>query len=311
MPYSRSWVGRVPSWAPTGSRSIPKRLKCSIFLPSYYLPENRSLASRVHLSSDMLGPTPALIRRPRPQSILLANELPLVQAGLVEICRSTLEYKVTVLVWDGGGAWRLIEALLPDIAVVDLRLSVRSGLEIIQRATQAKLSTKIIILASHSDCQMLPACLHAGARAFLLESTPSQEFLEALRQVAEGGIYISKELNLLESLSHHRSTLRDAMSGLPRRQFQVLSLLVEGFSTKAIASQLKLSPATVAMHRAKLMRRLNIHTVAGLVKFVFDRNPQLLQKNSTQPPRRPDLLDYEDGTTANRRSLNLIAEEVR
>ena len=228
----------------------------------------------------MDAPAPALIRQPRPQSVLLANELPLVQAGLVEICRSTVEYKVTVLVWDGGEAWQLIEALLPDIAVVDLRLSVRSGLEIIQRATQAKLSTKVIVLASHSDCDMLPACLHAGARAFLLESALSQEFLEALREVAEGGVYISKELNILESLSHHRSTLRDALSGLPRRQSQVLSLLVEGLPTKAIASRLKLSPATVAMHRAKLMRKLNIHTVAGLVKFVFDRKPQSLRNLS-------------------------------
>jgi len=225
----------------------------------------------------MNGPAPALIRQPRPQSILLANELPLVQAGLIEICKSNLEYKVAGLVCDGGGAWRLIEERLPDIAVLDLRLSVRSGLEIVQRATQAKLSTKVIVLAANSDREMLTVCLHAGARAFLLESASSQELLGALRQVAEGGIYISKELNLLESLSRHRSTLRDAMSGLPRRQFQVLSLLVEGLPTKAIASRMKLSPATVAMHRAKLMRKLDIHTVAGLVKFVFDHKPQSLR----------------------------------
>jgi DNA-binding NarL/FixJ family response regulator len=221
----------------------------------------------------MNGSAPALIRQPRAQSVLLANTLLLVQEGLVESCKSNPEYKVIGRVCDGAEAWRLIEEGLPDIAVLDLRLPVQSGLEIVQRAMQAKLSTKVIILAANSDREMLTVCLHSGARAFLLESASSEEFLGAFRQVAEGGIYISKELNLLESVSRHRSTFRDAMSGLPRRQFQVLSLLVEGLPTKAIAIRLKLSPATVAMHRAKLMRKLDIHTVAGLVKFVFDMQP--------------------------------------
>jgi DNA-binding NarL/FixJ family response regulator len=248
-----------------------------------YLPALLSLTATMLLGlstanrdPDMNGPAPALIRQARPQSVLLANELPLVQAGLIEICRSNLEHKVAGLVWDGEKAWRLIEERLPDIAVVDLRLSLRSGLEIAQSATQAKLSTKIIILAANSDREMLTACLRVGVRAFLLESASSDEFLEAFRQVAAGGIYISRELNLLESLSRSRLTVPDALSMLPHRQFQVLSLLVEGFPTNAIASRLKLSPATVAMHRAKLMRKLDIHSVAGLVKFVFDRKPELL-----------------------------------
>jgi DNA-binding NarL/FixJ family response regulator len=118
---------------------------------------------------------------------------------------------------------------------------------------------------------------HCGDRAFLIESASSQEYLAALHQVADGGIYISKELDLLENLSGRRSTPPDALSGLPRRQFQVLSLLVEGPPTKAIASRLKLSPATIAMHRTKLMRKIDIHSVAGLVKFVFDRTPQSAQ----------------------------------
>ncbi|HEY2845184.1 MAG TPA: response regulator transcription factor [Bryobacteraceae bacterium] len=228
----------------------------------------------------MPGTAFAPIQQPKVYSVLLANECAFVHEGLLALCKSNPRYKVMSRVFDGAEASRAITELLPDIAVIDLRLSTRSGLEVVQIAQQANLPTKAIVLAMDQDRQEVGACLCAGARAFLLESASSLEFLDAFREVAQGGIYISRELDLLDTLARRRALLRDSP---PRRELQVLSLLTEGLGGKEIAARLGIRPATVSTLRSRLMRRLDIHSVAGLVQAAFDREGLWTEPGSTIP----------------------------
>ena len=111
--------------------------------------------------------------------------------------------------------------------------------------------------------------LYAGAKGFLLESVSSQEVLDAFVEVAAGGVYVSRGLDLLDGLRRKRARLRSA---LPPRELQVLSLLAQGLRGKEIACQLGLSPTTISTLRARLMRRLDIHNAAGLVQHAFAQN---------------------------------------
>jgi DNA-binding NarL/FixJ family response regulator len=112
--------------------------------------------------------------------------------------------------------------------------------------------------------------LRTGASGYLLKSSRVEEMTEALAQFTQGGIYISPQIEVMslftEGKGHH-----DPLELLSAREFQVFTLLVEGVRAKEIAARLALSPKTVDTYRSSLMRKLDIHDVAGLVKFAIQR----------------------------------------
>ena len=115
--------------------------------------------------------------------------------------------------------------------------------------------------------------LRCGVSAFLLKSGPSHQLLEAFAQVLDGGIYVSPQLELSKIFNPgQKSAQEDPLELLSAREYQVFSLLVEGVRAKEIAARLELSPKTVDTYRASLMRKLDIHDVAGLVKFAIQRD---------------------------------------
>ena len=115
--------------------------------------------------------------------------------------------------------------------------------------------------------------LRCGVNAFLLKSGPAHQLLEAFEQILEGGIYISPELELNKIfISGSKASSDDPLQALSAREYQVFSLLCDGVRAKEIAARLSLSPKTVDTYRASLMRKLDIHDVAGLVKFAIQRD---------------------------------------
>jgi DNA-binding NarL/FixJ family response regulator len=115
--------------------------------------------------------------------------------------------------------------------------------------------------------------LRCGVSAFLLKSGPSVQLLEAFEQILDGGIYVSPQLELNKIFGPgQKSSPDDPLEMLSAREYQVFTLLVEGIRAKEIAARLELSPKTVDTYRASLMRKLDIHDVAGLVKFAIHRD---------------------------------------
>ena len=206
-------------------------------------------------------------------SILLADDLILVREGLAALCRAQSKYQVVAQCSDGAAALQLIESKRPDIAVLDLNLPGLLTLEIVRKLRAAEISTRIMVLSTRKDRKTVVDAFRAGANAFLLKAEPAYHLLEAFEQILDGGIYISPSLGLDKIISSgRRSASEDPVEALSAREYQVFSLLVEGSRAKEIAARLDLSCKTVDTYRASLMRKLDIHHVAGLVKFAIARD---------------------------------------
>jgi DNA-binding NarL/FixJ family response regulator len=213
------------------------------------------------------------IRERKPYSVLLADDLTLVREGLAALCAAHAQYKVVGQCSEGAAALRMIESQRPDVAVLDLNLPDLFTMEIVRRVRDANLPTKIVVLSIRRDRKTVVEALRCGVSGFLLKTASSTELLEALEQVLEGSIYVSPQLELNKIFAtNQKATPDDPLDLLSAREYQVFSLLIEGIRAKEIAARLELSPKTIDTYRASLMRKLDIHDVAGLVKFAINRD---------------------------------------
>jgi DNA-binding NarL/FixJ family response regulator len=213
------------------------------------------------------------VREPKTYSVLLADDMTLVREGLAALCHAQPGYKVIGQCSEGAAALRMIEAHRPDIAVLDLNLPDLFTLEIVRRVKEAGWGTKIVVLSIRKDRKTVVEALRGGVNGFLLKTAPAHELLDAFEQVLDGGIYVSPQLELNKIFgAGQKNALEDPIEQLSAREYQVFSLLVEGVRAKEIAARLELSPKTVDTYRASLMRKLDIHDVAGLVKFAIQRD---------------------------------------
>ncbi len=211
-------------------------------------------------------------RQGRSVSIVVADELAMMRDGLAAICDSTEPYEVVAQGSDGAEAVELIERLHPDLAALDLQLPKLHTLEVIRKVRRSSPGTRIVVLSMRGDKRSVIEALRSGASGFVLKGCPAWHLFEAFQQVLDGGIYISPMLEVREIFGTAREGDPDPLQNLSAREHQVFSLLVEGLRAKEVAARLELSPKTVDTYRANLMRKLDIHDVAGLVKFAITRN---------------------------------------
>ncbi len=225
----------------------------------------------------MLGsvlPIPAfVIPEPPPVDVLLADELTLVREGLAALCNSIRGFRVVAQVGTANAALAEIERLQPAIALLDLGLSDLAATEVIRRVRELELPTRCAVFSIRKDRKTVLEVLRSGACGYLLKSSTPDQMAEALGQFTHGGIYVSPQIEVMtlfgEGGPRHEA---DPIESLSSREFQVFSLLVEGVRAKEIAARLSLSPKTVDTYRSSLMRKLDIHDVAGLVKFAIKRD---------------------------------------
>lgn len=206
-------------------------------------------------------------------SVVLAEELALVREGIAALCEQVGGYHVVGQCGDGAAALQMIFSLRPHIAVLDLNLPKLDTLEAIHKLRQQGVPSKTVVLSTRRDRKTVLEVLRSGANAFLLKSGPASQLLDAFQHVRDGGIYVSPLLEL-EKIFVPRTKTRDEdpMDRLSSREYQVFALLIDGIRAKEIAARLDLSPKTVDTYRASLMRKLDIHDLAGLVKFAITRN---------------------------------------
>lgn len=207
-----------------------------------------------------------------PIRIVLADDHPIVRAGI----RAELEKIPGTLVageaTDGREAIELVRKLRPGIIFMDISMRGLNGLEATARITKEFPQVRVIILSMHQNEEYFWQALKAGASGYLLKKAAITELRAAIQRVARGEIYLTKEMSSrllkklpLQQIAHQKTPLES----LSERQREILQLIAEGQTTKAIALVLELSPKTVEYHRARLMERLNIFDVPGLVRLAL------------------------------------------
>lgn len=226
----------------------------------------------------MPGSAAQLVPRPSPEArpieVLIADELTLVREGLAALCTSLGGYRVVAQVSSAASALAEIQHLQPAIALLDMGLSDLAATEVIRRVRDKGIRTRCAVVSARKDRKTVLEVLRTGACGFLLKSSTAEQMSEALTQFCQGGIYVSPQIEVMSLFcdGNGRGDLEDPLDQLSSREYQVFSLLVEGIRAKEIAARLALSPKTVDTYRSSLMRKLDIHDVAGLVKYAIQRD---------------------------------------
>jgi DNA-binding NarL/FixJ family response regulator len=202
--------------------------------------------------------------------ILIADDHTLVRAGLVTLMARMQDMEVVGEAGDGREALKLVRDLQPDIALMDIAMPGLNGLEAAERIHNEAPKTKVIILSMHANEEYVAQALKAGASGYLLKDAATTELDMALKVVAQGQFYLSPSISrqVVDSYLHGGPTGLDLLTP---RQREILQLIAEGKSTREIAELLHLSVKTVETHRAQLMDRLDIHDVAGLVRYALNK----------------------------------------
>lgn len=212
------------------------------------------------------------------KTVVIAEELGLLREGIASLCEHSGRYRVLGATSCGEQAWRLIEATKPDVALIDLQAPRLHALEIARRlaeaaAPQEQQATRCVILTLRTDRKTVLEALRAGAQGFFLKSGTAAQLQECLQRVLDGGIYVSPGVDLQSLFTpDRRGVPDDPLERLSPREYQVFSMLVEGVRPKEIAARLGVSPKTVDTYRSHLMKKLDIHDVAGLVKYALQRH---------------------------------------
>jgi DNA-binding NarL/FixJ family response regulator len=219
-----------------------------------------------HTAAELVTGSEAQVSE-APLRILIADDQSLVRAGICELMKLVPNVEVVVQANDGSDALRLAGSLRPDLILMDLAMPGMNGLEATSLAKQAFPNVKIIVLSDQASEQVLFRALRLGAEGFLLKDDSVEELRAAIRAVSEGARYISpnvRKKNLITQLNASKDEHNQVK--LTGRQRVVLKLIAEGKSTKEIANLLNISVNTAKTHRLKLMERLGVHEVAGVVR---------------------------------------------
>lgn len=199
--------------------------------------------------------------------VLLADDHALVRAGIRALIETTDDIEVIAEAGDGSEALRLIEKLSPEVVLLDITMPGMSGFEVLKQITARFPQVRVIVLTMHEAREYAIQALHAGAAGFIPKSAAAAELRQAIETVVAGKTYVSKET--AQHPLTHGDQPEAVLQKLTARQKQILVRIAEGQSTKQIASDLNISVKTVETHRAQLTERLNIHDVAGLVRFAI------------------------------------------
>jgi len=212
-------------------------------------------------------------RRQKKIRLLLVDDHPLVREGIRSCLSRHKQLEIVGEAVDGREAVAKTRELKPDIVLMDINLPRMNGLEATRLLQKDSPQTKVLILTVHNNKEYVLPIVHAGARGYVLKDTSPDELVSAIEQVDRGEAFFSSDiarfvLNDYVTTSGRPKSSEDELSD---REREVLALIAEGSSNKAIAGRLGLSVRTVETHRARIMRKLNIHSTAGLTKFAINQ----------------------------------------
>ena len=207
-------------------------------------------------------------------TLILADDHHIVRQGLRALLVLEPDIQVVAEAANGREAVQLVEQLQPDVLVLDLMMPGLSGLEVIRQVHQRFPQTQVIILSMYANKAYVHEALRNGAAGYVLKKSTADELVGAVHKVITGRRYLSPQLSeedVATFIKKAEETKTDPYELLTTRQREVLHLIVEGHTNVEIAAQLVISPRTVEMHRAKLMRKLGARTQADLIRSALQR----------------------------------------
>lgn len=207
-------------------------------------------------------------------TIVLADDHHIVRQGLRALLVEQTDFKVVGEAGDGLEAVRLIDRLKPDVLVLDLMMGGMNGLEVARQVTKLSPKTRIVVLSMYGDESYVAEALRVGAKGYILKESSSDELVRAVREVCVGKRYLGppiSEMVIDSYMKKTESTRFDPYDTLTTREREVLHLAAQSATNSEIAEKLFISRRTVEIHRASMMRKLNLQTQTDLIRYAIQR----------------------------------------
>ena len=214
-------------------------------------------------------------------NVFIADDHGVIRDGLRALLESHENLTVVGDAPDGREAVRAVRKLRPQVVIMDISMQELNGIEATEQICQTCPDTKVIMLSIYATPEYVYRALHAGAKGYLLKESAGREVISAVLAVANGRRYLSQKISeaVLDDYISHRSgkDVQNPVDRLSKREREILQLIAEGKSNGEIARKLFLSQKTVETYRYRLMQKLGINDVPGLVKFALQHGLATLE----------------------------------
>lgn len=200
--------------------------------------------------------------------VLVVDDHPVVRRGLVSCLAGCPSLQIVGEAADGEEALQQTRALNPDLLLMDINMPRMDGVQVTEELRRTTPKVRVIILSMHNRPDLVARVIKAGARGYVLKDTPPDDLARILEQVHRGDVFFSPQVaqsalnDLVASGGNPQS-----LAAISRREREVLTAVAKGQSNKEIAAALGVSVRTIETHRERVMRKLNLHSVAALTKF--------------------------------------------
>lgn len=226
-----------------------------------------------------------------PIRLLLVDDHPVVRRGIRLSLAQQPRIQVVGEASDGREALAKAHELKPDVILMDIDMPHMNGLAVTDLLRREMPEVKVLILSMYSNTDYVMRIIQSGARGFVLKEASADEVVQAIESVQGGTAHFSPEVArvALNHVVRGNSEPMSPLSCLTNREREVLHFIAEGLSNKEIASQLNIGVRTVETHRERIMRKLDIHTIAGLTRFALQQGLVTLAPYVPQPALSPQL----------------------
>ncbi|MHB8486936.1 MAG: response regulator [Candidatus Acidiferrales bacterium] len=204
-----------------------------------------------------------------PIQVMLADDHQIIRQSL-KVLLEREGLKIVGEASNGQEAVKIAESLHPDVAVLDVSMSVLNGIDAAKEIQKVSPQTKTVFLTIHDEDPYLLDALRVGAKGYVVKTHAAENLVQAIREASRGGVYLSPEVSRAVVQAYQNKTELSAEPLSPRER-QVLQLIAEGKTTKEVAGVLNISVKTAETHRTRIMEKLDIHETAGLVRYAIRR----------------------------------------
>ena len=205
--------------------------------------------------------------------IALADDHQLVLDGLKALIKECPDFEFVAEANDGKRLLEIVRVVHVDVVLVDIDMPIMNGLQAIEAIKQEKPDVKCMALTMHNEKGMIQKVLAAGASGYILKNIDQIDLIAAIKKVYEGGKAFSEDviMTLAGSANSTNVAYQNVMlsDDLTDREIEILKLIAQGYSNKEIGDQLFISHRTVDTHRTNLMKKLDVHNIAGLIRYAL------------------------------------------
>jgi DNA-binding NarL/FixJ family response regulator len=204
--------------------------------------------------------------------VLIVEDHSLVRAGIRALLEKAGDIHILGEASNGQEAVDLTRELKPDVLIMDIMMPRMNGIEAAEQIQSLKLPSNILLLSMYSDPGFVHKALQCGVKGYVLKSSVSDELIQAVRIVAGGAMFLSSSISeLIEegTVQSYAANEDDPFASLSPREKAIMKLIAEGYTSVEIGKLLFISDKTVEKHRVKLMKKLNVRNLAGLVRLAI------------------------------------------